>query len=47
MDATYILAVKERILAADTSAFKYHVKRILAANNPSLARERLNKLNKL
>lgn len=47
MDASYILAVKERILAADTQAFKYQVKQILAADSPSLARSRLNKLNNI
>ena len=47
MDATYILAVKEKILASDTSAFKYQVKKILTADNPSVARDRLSKLNKI
>jgi len=47
MDATYILAVKERILAADTGAYKYQVRKILASDNPSLARARLGKLNKI
>ncbi|NND81266.1 MAG: phosphoenolpyruvate--protein phosphotransferase [Gammaproteobacteria bacterium] len=47
MDATYILAVKERILNVDTEKLHYRVKQILKAGNPSVARDQLRQLNQL
>lgn len=47
MDATYLLDVKERILEADSSKFSSLVKKILASENPSQARDLLSKLNNL
>ncbi len=47
MDATYLLDVKEKVLAADTSKFQYYVKQIMNADSPHQARERLAKLNQL
>lgn len=47
MDATYLLDVKEKILAADLGKYTYYVKQIMNADNPSEARDRLNKLNRL
>lgn len=45
MDPNYLLDVKERILAADTTKFRYLVGRIVNANNPTQARDFLNELN--
>ena len=47
MDANYLLDIKEQVLAADPSKFAYHVKRVMNADNPSEARDRLKKLNQL
>jgi len=47
MDATYLLNVKERVLLADTSRLRYLVGKIINAETPTMAREYLNKLNKL
>jgi len=47
MDANYLLDIKEQVLAADPSKFTYHVKRVMNADNPSEARDRLKKLNQL
>ena len=45
MDATYILDVKEKILKTDTSKLKYLVNKVRRADNPSLARDYLTRLN--
>ena len=45
MDPNYLLDVKERILAADTTKFRYLVSRIINADNPTQARDFLNELN--
>lgn len=47
MDASNLLSVKETILGTDSSKLKYQVKKILNADNPSLARDHLTKLNKM
>jgi phosphotransferase system enzyme I (PtsI) len=47
MDSTYLLDVKEQVLSTDTSKLSYQVKKILSADNPSLARDHLRKLNRL
>lgn len=47
MDATYLLDVKARILAADTGKFKNLVGKILKSDNPSQARDYLAELNSL
>lgn len=47
MDATYLLNVKERVLAADTSKFRYLIGKIMNAENPIQARDYLGKLNDL
>jgi phosphotransferase system enzyme I (PtsI) len=47
MDATYLLDVKDRVLAADTSKFKYLVGKVVSADNPNDARDHLSKLNQL
>ena len=47
MDATYLLAVKEQILASDTSKLRRWVNRVLTADSPSEARDHLTKLNTL
>lgn len=47
MDPNYLLDVKERILAADTTKFRYLVGRIINADNPTEARDILHKLNQL
>ncbi len=47
MDANYLLDVKERILTTDTKKLKYQLNKILSASNPSRARDRLTRLNKL
>lgn len=47
MDATYLLDVKERILAADTSKLRYQVNKILRASNSIEARDHLSLLNAL
>ena len=45
MDATYLLDIKEKILLADMGKLKKQVHRILSAENPSQARDRLTALN--
>lgn len=45
MDPNYLLDVKGRVLSADTSKMRYLVGRIINADNPTQARELLNKLN--
>ena len=45
MDATYILDVKEKIPKTDTSKLKYLVNKVRRADNPSLARDYLTRLN--
>lgn len=47
MDPNYLLDVKDRILVADTTKLRYLVGRIINADNPTEAREMLNKLNQL
>lgn len=47
MDASNLLRVKETILSTDSSKLKYQVKKIVTADNPSQARDRLTKLNKM
>lgn len=47
MDSTYLLDVKEQVLNSDTSKLRRQVKRILAADSPSQARDRLSVLNKI
>lgn len=47
MDSTYLLDVKEKILAADTTKLKYRVQQIFNSDNTSQARDRLSKLNSL
>ncbi len=47
MDATYLLNVKERVIAADTSRFRYLMGKIMNAENPTQARDYLGKLNEL
>ena len=47
MDPNYLLDVKERILAADTTKFRYLVGRIINADSPTEARDVLHKLNQL
>jgi len=47
MDANHLLDVKERILKADTSKFRYLVAKIINADNPSESRDHLAKLNQL
>ena len=46
MDATYVLDVKEKILQTDTSKLGYLVNKVRRADNPSLARDYLSRLNK-
>ena len=47
MDATYLLDVKDQILRADSSKLKYLVGKIISSDNPSEARDHLDKLNQL
>lgn len=47
MDANYILDIKEKVLSADTSKFRYLVGKILKADNTHEARGLLRKLNEL
>jgi phosphotransferase system enzyme I (PtsI) len=47
MDANYLLDVKENILAADVSKYRYHVQQVMNADHPSLARDHLSRLNRL
>ena len=47
MDATYLLDVKDRVLAADTSKLKYLVNKIINADSPIQAKDYLAKLNQL
>jgi len=47
MDANYLLDVKESVLNTNTGKLKYQLNKILNANNPSQARDRLRKLNKV
>jgi len=47
MDATYLLNVKERVLCANTSKFRYLMGKIMNAENPIQARDYLAKLNDL
>jgi hypothetical protein len=47
MDATYLLAVKEKILATDTRILQKQVRKILRADNPSHARDQLTLLNQI
>ncbi|MEM7359734.1 MAG: phosphoenolpyruvate--protein phosphotransferase [Pseudomonadota bacterium] len=47
MDSTYLLDVKEQVLKSDISKMRRQVKRILAADSPSQARDRLSVLNKI
>ena len=46
MDSTYLLSVKDIILKTNIKHLRYQANRILNANNPSLARDRLAQLNK-
>jgi len=45
MDATYLLAVKERILESDASKLRKRVRGILRSDNPSQTRDKLTQLN--
>lgn len=47
MDANYLLDVKEAILGADISKFRYHVLQVMNADHPSQARDHLSRLNRL
>ncbi|MFT6725508.1 MAG: phosphotransferase system enzyme I (PtsI) [Arenicella sp.] len=47
MDATYLLDVKDQILRADSSKLRYLVGKIISSDNPSEARDHLDKLNQL
>ena len=47
MDATYLLDVKEQILAADSHRSKTLVRKIMSSDDPSQARDYLTQLNKL
>lgn len=47
MDATYLLAVKEKILATDTRKLQKRVRKILKSDNPSQARDHLTLLNQI
>jgi phosphotransferase system enzyme I (PtsI) len=47
MDATYLLDVKDQILRADSSKLRYLVGKIISSDNPSDARDHLDKLNQL
>ncbi len=45
MDANYVLDVKQKILQTDTSKLRYLVNKIRHADNPSVARDYLTRLN--
>ena len=47
MDSTSLLDVKDRILSADTSKFRYLVGKILSSNNTIQAHDKLQSLNEL
>ena len=47
MDATYLLDVKEKVLAADSAKFRYFVSKIMNSDNANQARDFLTQLNSL
>jgi len=47
MDAAYLLDVKEQVLSSDTDKIRYQVQRLMHADTPKEAYDRLTKLNKM